>query len=153
MRRERRSRRCARKAGACWWRAAVPGLPRLTRAMTAWSSARSTSRGCFPGSPRSSIMAAAGTTLAAARAGTPQLIVPQVADQPYWAGRIAELGIGAAHDGAVPAFETLSAGLGIALAPKTRERAATIARTIRANGASIAADVIVARFAEESAGT
>ena len=89
----------------------------------------------------------------AARAGTPQLIVPQVADQPYWAGRIAELGIGAAHDGAVPAFETLSAGLGIALAPKTRERAATIARTIRANGASIAADVIVARFAEESAGT
>ena len=37
----------------------------------------------------------AGTTTVAARAGTPQLVVPQLADQPYWGARVAELGIGA----------------------------------------------------------
>ena len=36
----------------------------------------------------------AGTTTAAASAGAPQVVVPQIADQPYWAGRIAALGIG-----------------------------------------------------------
>ena len=44
----------------------------------------------------------AGTTTTAAQAGAPQVIVPQLADQPYWAGRVAELGIGAAHDGPRP---------------------------------------------------
>ncbi|MFD1326083.1 glycosyltransferase, partial [Micromonospora sonneratiae] len=39
-----------------------------------------------------------GTTMTAARAGAPQVVVPQAADQPYWAGRVAGLGIGAAHD-------------------------------------------------------
>lgn len=86
----------------------------------------------------------AGTTTAAARAGAPQLIVPQVADQPYWAGRIADLGIGAAHDGPVPSVESLSAGLGIALAPQVGERAAAIAGTIRTDGAAIAAEMLVA---------
>ena len=37
----------------------------------------------------------AGTTTTAARAGAPQVVVPQMADQPYWAGRVADLGIGA----------------------------------------------------------
>ena len=36
----------------------------------------------------------AGTTATAARAGVPQLIVPHMLDQFYWAGRIAALGIG-----------------------------------------------------------
>lgn len=36
----------------------------------------------------------AGTTAAAARAGVPQLVVPHVADQPYWGRRVAQLGIG-----------------------------------------------------------
>ena len=44
----------------------------------------------------------AGTTATAARAGAAQVVVPQIADQPYWAGRVAELGIGAAHDGPDP---------------------------------------------------
>jgi vancomycin aglycone glucosyltransferase len=30
----------------------------------------------------------AGTTTTAARAGAPQVIMPQVADQPYWAARV-----------------------------------------------------------------
>jgi vancomycin aglycone glucosyltransferase len=84
----------------------------------------------------------AGTTHAAARAGAPQVIVPQVADQPYWAGRIADLGIGAAHDGPVPSFESLSAGLKTALAAETRERAAAVAGTTRADGAAVAAAML-----------
>ncbi len=38
----------------------------------------------------------AGTTTAVARAGVPQVIVPHVLDQFYWARRIAELGLGPA---------------------------------------------------------
>jgi vancomycin aglycone glucosyltransferase len=85
----------------------------------------------------------AGTTTAAARAGVPQVIVPQVVDQPYWARRVAELGIGAAHDGPVPSFETLSAALRTALACETRVRATAVAGTIRSDGAAMAARVLV----------
>jgi UDP:flavonoid glycosyltransferase YjiC (YdhE family) len=38
----------------------------------------------------------AGTTTAAARAGTPQILVPHVLDQYYWAQRVQTLGIGPA---------------------------------------------------------
>jgi len=86
----------------------------------------------------------AGTTAAAARAGAPQVVVPQVADQPYWARRIAELGIGAGHDGAIPKIETLSAPLSTALAPETRERAGVIANSLRSDGAMTAAEMLVA---------
>ena len=71
----------------------------------------------------------AGTTTTAARAGAPQVIVPQIVDQPYWAGRVADLGIGAAHDGPTPTFESLSAALRTALAPETRARATAVAGT------------------------
>jgi UDP:flavonoid glycosyltransferase YjiC (YdhE family) len=37
----------------------------------------------------------AGTTTMAARAGVPQILVPHVLDQFYWAGRVTALGIGA----------------------------------------------------------
>jgi vancomycin aglycone glucosyltransferase len=93
----------------------------------------------------------AGTTTTAAMAGAPQLIVPQVADQPYWAGRVAALGIGAAHDGAVPTFESLTTGLRIALAPDTGERAAAAARTIRADGAARAAERLVVEVEGQAA--
>lgn len=36
-----------------------------------------------------------GTTAAALRAGVPQVVVPSFADQPYWARRIAKLGVAA----------------------------------------------------------
>ncbi|SFO68575.1 vancomycin aglycone glucosyltransferase [Mesorhizobium sp. NFR06] len=85
----------------------------------------------------------AGTTVAAARAGTPQVIVPQIGDQPYWARRAAELGIGAAHDGPVPTVGSLSAALDVALAPATRARAAAVAGRIRADGAAVAAKLLV----------
>ena len=36
----------------------------------------------------------AGTTTTAARAGVPQIVVPHIFDQFYWARRVAELGLG-----------------------------------------------------------
>ncbi len=85
----------------------------------------------------------AGTTTTAARAGAPQVVVPQMADQPYFAGRVAELGIGAAHDGPTPTTESLSAALSVALTPETRARAAAVAGTIRADGATVAAKLLL----------
>jgi len=85
----------------------------------------------------------AGTTHAAAIAGVPQVIVPQLVNQPHWARRVAELGIGAAHDGPVPTSESLAQALGIALAPETRTRATAIAGLVRTDGAAIAADLLL----------
>ncbi|MPY55034.1 glycosyltransferase [Streptomyces acidicola] len=85
----------------------------------------------------------AGTTTAAALAGAPQLVVPQVADQPYWAARVAELGIGAAHDGPTPTSDSLSAALTTALTPETRARAKAVAGTIRTDGATVAAQLLL----------
>jgi len=83
-----------------------------------------------------------GTTTTAARAGAPQVVVPQFVDQPYWARRVAELGIGAAHDGPVPTFESLSAALKTALAPEVRVRAAEVAGMVRTDGAAVAAKLL-----------
>ncbi|MFC4335990.1 glycosyltransferase [Salininema proteolyticum] len=81
----------------------------------------------------------AGTTTTCARAGAPQVVVPQIADQPYWAERVADLGIGAAHDGPVPTVESLSAALEKALEPEVAQRAEDLAQKVRADGASAAA--------------
>ena len=45
--------------------------------------------------------------------------MPKIVDQPYWAGRVAEMGIGAAHDGPAPTLGSLSAALrtGLTLGP------------------------------------
>jgi vancomycin aglycone glucosyltransferase len=81
----------------------------------------------------------AGTTHTAARAGAPQVVVPLMGDQPYFAARVAALGIGAAHDGPLPSVESLTAGLDIALAPPTRTRATEVAALIRTDGTDVAA--------------
>ncbi|MFF3672582.1 glycosyltransferase [Streptomyces sp. NPDC002120] len=85
----------------------------------------------------------AGTTTTATWSGAPQVVVPQGADQPYFAGRVAELGIGAAHDGPTPAFESLSAALKTALAPETRARATAVAAAFQADGAMVAAKLLL----------
>jgi vancomycin aglycone glucosyltransferase len=85
----------------------------------------------------------AGTTTTAARAGAPQVIVPQVLDQPYWAARVAALGIGAAHDGPTPTTESLSAALAAALTPQIRTRATAVADTIRTDGTTEAATLLL----------
>ena len=81
----------------------------------------------------------AGTTTTAALAGAPQVVVPQIVDQPHWARRVAELGIGAAHDGSTPTSASLATALGTALEPETRARATALAEEIRTDGAMIAA--------------
>lgn len=81
----------------------------------------------------------AGTTMTVAKAGAPQVIVPQIADQPYWAARVAGLGIDAAHDGPAPTVASLSLALRTALTPETRGRAAAMAGRIRTDGATEAA--------------
>jgi vancomycin aglycone glucosyltransferase len=85
----------------------------------------------------------AGTTTTAARAGAPQVVIPQWADQPYWASRVAKLGIGTAHDGPATTTESLSASLSTALTPGTRARAAAVAGRIRADGATVAATLLL----------
>ncbi len=91
----------------------------------------------------------AGTTTTGARAGAPQVVVPQAADQPYWAGRVAGLGIGTAHDGPAPTTESLSAALRTALTPQTRARAAAVAGTIRTDGATVAATLLIDALSRE----
>nr|WP_110079913.1 nucleotide disphospho-sugar-binding domain-containing protein [Actinokineospora spheciospongiae] len=85
----------------------------------------------------------AGTTTTAARAGAPQVVVPRIADQPYWAARVAGLGIGSAHDGPTPTTDSLSAALATALAPGTGARARAVAGEIRTDGAVVAAKLLL----------
>jgi vancomycin aglycone glucosyltransferase len=81
----------------------------------------------------------AGTTTTAALAGAPQVIVPQIVDQPYWAQRVAELSIGARHEGPTPTVESLSTALDLALRHDTAARAEEVSTTIRTDGAAVAA--------------
>ncbi|MFB7275511.1 glycosyltransferase [Streptomyces hydrogenans] len=89
----------------------------------------------------------AGTTAAAARAGAPQVVVARSGDQPYWAGRVAALGIGTAHDDQAPTPASLAAALAPALRPETRARAKALRGTVRLDGAAKAA-----RLLNETAG-
>ncbi|MFJ2931271.1 glycosyltransferase [Streptomyces sp. NPDC087219] len=89
----------------------------------------------------------AGTTTMAARTGTPQMVVPQGADQPYWAGRVVDLGIGVAHDGPTPTVASLVAGLETALSTATRARSRIVAATIDTDGATTAAKRLLAETA------
>jgi vancomycin aglycone glucosyltransferase len=91
----------------------------------------------------------AGTTTTAARAGAAQVVVPQWADQPYWARRVANLGIGVAQDVQNLTTESLSAGLRTALAPQTRARARAVAATIRTDGATVAARLLADAVSRE----
>jgi vancomycin aglycone glucosyltransferase len=66
-----------------------------------------------------------------------------VADQPYWASRVRDLGIGVAHDGPTPTSESLSSALEFALNPQTQTHARAIAATIRDDGAARAAKLLL----------
>jgi vancomycin aglycone glucosyltransferase len=91
----------------------------------------------------------AGTTTTATRAGAPQVVVPQWADQPYWASRVAGLGVGVAHDVQAPTTESLSAALRSALTPEIRARATAVAGTIRSDGATVAAKLLLDTVSRE----
>jgi len=82
----------------------------------------------------------AGTVRTAARAGTPQVAVPMpVGDNPYWAGRVAALGLGAAVDGPAATAGSLRAAVASALTAGARARAAAVRARIRTDGAQVAA--------------
>ncbi|WP_035856415.1 glycosyltransferase [Cryptosporangium arvum] len=82
----------------------------------------------------------AGTVRTAARAGTPQVAVPMpVGDNPYWAGRVAALGLGAAVDGPAATTGSLRAAVASALTAGVRARAAAVRARIRTDGAQVAA--------------
>jgi vancomycin aglycone glucosyltransferase len=85
----------------------------------------------------------AGTTAAAARAGVPQVVVPQFTDQFYWASRIRDLGAGSTVRFANLEVETLGSALKNALSPRALEGAHALSRTIDSNGAAIAANRLV----------
>jgi vancomycin aglycone glucosyltransferase len=85
----------------------------------------------------------AGTTTTAARAGAPQVVVPQGGDQMYWARRVAELGIGAVHDGPAPTIQSLSAALRTVLSQEIRAQAAAVAGDVRIDGARTAARSLI----------
>ncbi|GLY20335.1 glycosyltransferase [Micromonospora sp. NBRC 101691] len=85
----------------------------------------------------------AGTTTTAARAGVPQVIVPQVYDQFYFAGRVERLGVGVAHPPGGPTVASVTAALDRALRSPVAEAARTTARAIRTDGAATAARRLV----------
>jgi vancomycin aglycone glucosyltransferase len=86
----------------------------------------------------------AGTTTVAARAGAPQVIVPQFYDQHYWAQRIDALGIGVAHAVGTPTAASLASAMERALQPGVAARARSLAPSVRDDGAGIAARQIIA---------
>ena len=80
----------------------------------------------------------AGTTTAAARAGVPQVVIPQHYDQHYWAQRVDQLGIGSAHAPATPTSDSLTSALEQTLLPDVAARAKSIASTMQSDGAQVA---------------
>jgi vancomycin aglycone glucosyltransferase len=81
----------------------------------------------------------AGTTTAAAQAGAPQVVVPQMYDQRYWAKRVHHLGIGTAHAPGAPTADSLTEALSHTVQPDVAARARAVAASVRTDGAEIAA--------------
>jgi vancomycin aglycone glucosyltransferase len=86
----------------------------------------------------------AGTTTLAALAGAPQVVIPQMYDQHYWARRVQEIGIGVAHAPGAPTTASLARALEDALRPGVADRARSIAADVRRDGADIAAAQVMA---------
>jgi len=91
----------------------------------------------------------AGTTLTAARAGAPQVVVPMFSDQPFWASRVRELGIGTSVPIAELTTDRLASALHDALEPAIAERAGSIAGQIVVDGAAVAARRLVGEVRQE----
>ncbi|MCB1669980.1 MAG: glycosyltransferase family 1 protein [Pseudomonadales bacterium] len=85
----------------------------------------------------------AGTTTAAARASAPQVIIPQLYDQPYWSQRIQALGIGVAHPFGTADEQSLTGALSASLKSAIAERTAQFAAVMQADGAEVAARKLV----------
>jgi vancomycin aglycone glucosyltransferase len=93
----------------------------------------------------------ASTTATAALAGVPQVVIPQAADQYYWAQRVSDLGIGIAHAPGMPTADSLTAALDHALAPGVAARARSTSLAMRGDGAQLAAENLIASLARSNA--
>ncbi|MFF1261128.1 MULTISPECIES: glycosyltransferase [unclassified Streptomyces] len=91
--------------------------------------------------------AGAGTTAAGLRAGVPAVPVPVMTDQPWWAARLAQLGVSAQ---ALPCTELTAARLADALTRTTQDRAlsqnaaAGAVRLAQEDGAGVVARAVAA---------
>jgi len=85
----------------------------------------------------------AGTTHAAARAGTPQVVIPMFGDQPFWASCVCGLGIGTS----IPIAELTAKRLAVALHevshPAVAESAKLVAGQMVGEGVKVAAQYLV----------
>lgn len=85
----------------------------------------------------------AGTTHAAARAGIPQVIIPHVLDQFYWAHRLHALGVAPRL---LPrkklSASSLAEALRWCLRPEPQQRARELARQVRTDGSERAVEVL-----------
>jgi len=86
----------------------------------------------------------AGTTTTASRAGAPQVVLPHVYDQYYWAERVQYLDAGTAHPQGPPTVDSLTSALQAALRPEVGARARTLAKEMRDDGALTAATELIA---------
>ncbi|MER6670369.1 glycosyltransferase [Amycolatopsis japonica] len=84
----------------------------------------------------------AGTTTAATRAGVPQVLVPQMFDQPYFAQRVRDLGAGTSITGE-PSVEALTLALGEVLRPEVASRARKVGGEVRTDGVDVAAQLLI----------
>ncbi len=87
----------------------------------------------------------AGTTAAGLRAGVPTVVIPHGLDQPGWARRVRELGVGTSLSHKKLTAEKLAGAIQFVLKSEIREAASTLGEKIRAeSGAEKAAKVILA---------
>jgi sterol 3beta-glucosyltransferase len=86
----------------------------------------------------------AGTTAAGLRAGVPSVIIPHGLDQPAWARRVRELGVGTSLPHKKLTAERLAGAIESVLKSKVRDAAKVLGEKIQAeNGAERAAKVIL----------
>lgn len=92
----------------------------------------------------------AGTTAASIRAGLPTAICPFFGDQPFWARRVVDLGIGPAPlDRKALTVEAFAAALRTMDDAALRDRAGALGAKVQAeNGTRAAADFLEARIAD-----
>ena len=88
----------------------------------------------------------AGTTTTAAAAGTPQVAIPQMFDQFYFADRVGRLGIGSAHPVGDPTVRSLTAALHRALDPQVIKTAHALGGQMRTDGALTAARRLIETY-------
>jgi vancomycin aglycone glucosyltransferase len=96
----------------------------------------------------------AGTTFAAAAAEVPQVIVPMFTDQPYWASRVRDLGIGASYNGAgtdAPTLDVAAAVLESTFEAATVVNVRTVAEQLTFDGAAVAARALLAAYEASAA--